>query len=212
MSIEQKVKSDYVSIFKKSDWELFKLGADKYFESAAELKRKDIASEEIILPNLKKKDARLLLRNKRKRLFIGLGCELLIKAFYLKSGFYINSINNKKGLGSNAFKFSELTDADIDTEKTLKFDLMIAGLGELDRKVNERKKGKVDSQLKDALCIAKVFRNKEAHIITKGHKYDRKDYNEIENGIKKMYEIWFSEKLEFKISFEPNQDGIFEIN
>ena len=87
MSLEKKIKSNYTNLFNKSDWKIFKLNADKYFESAALLKKKDFGKEKIILESLKNNDIRLQLRNKRKRLFIGLGSELLIKSFYLKSGF-----------------------------------------------------------------------------------------------------------------------------
>jgi hypothetical protein len=213
MSIEKKIKSDYRSLFKKKDWKIFKLNADKYFESAAKLKKKDFGNTRIILDTLKKKDARLMLRNKRKRLFIGLGSELLIKAFYLKSGFHVNLIPNdkKNGKGSNAFKFSEIPNKDVIPGSTIKFNLLIQGLSELDRKASNKKKGRVDKEIKNALSISKVFRNKEAHISTKGHKYDGKDYDEIEKGIKKMYKSWFDEDLEFQISFEQNEKGKFKI-
>ncbi len=213
MSLEMKLKSDYSSLFQKEDWEVFKLTADKYFELAAKLLKKDFGNEELYLNTFRKEDARLLLRNKTKRLFIGIGSELLLKAYYLKSGFHINKIpeNIKNGKGNNAFKFSEISSSDVDQGDTIGFNHLIQGLNELERKINNIKKAKVDPAIINTLKIAKVFRNKEAHISTLVHQYDPNDYNEIEIGIKKMYEIWFEEELEFQISFAQAQEGRFEI-
>lgn len=211
MSLEQKLKSDFKSVFSLKDWKLFKICADRYFATAATIKKRDINRNEIIFSNKGKKDARLLFRNKRKRLFIGLGCELLIKAYYLKSGFYINKPVNKRGRGKTAFKFTELDSKYIDQETTIKFDDLIKGLAELERKSQNKKRVKIDSEITNSLIIAKIFRNKEAHIITEGHKYNSNDYDEIEKGIIKMYDYWFNENLAFQISFEQNEIGKFKI-
>ncbi|HVU93730.1 MAG TPA: hypothetical protein VHE34_00840 [Puia sp.] len=102
-SIESTIKQQYAKVFKKQDWESFKLIADFYFRKAATLKRKDIDIDETF---------KLLTRNIQKRLYLGIGCELLVKSCYLKNGFTINTpIDIKKGklIKFSAIKVSELS-------------------------------------------------------------------------------------------------------
>ena len=136
---------------------------------------------------------------------------MILKSYYLKNGFYINKQINKRDKGKIAFKFIELDSRDIDQQKTIEFNLLIQGLAELERKIQNKKRVIIDTDIRNSLNIAKVFRNKEAHIITKGHKYNSQDYDEIEKGIIKIYNNWFNEKLDFKISFENNELWEFNI-
>jgi hypothetical protein len=80
-SVETQVKQQFAKLFRREDWELFKRMADHYFRSAAFLHGRDLNVAT---------DLRLLVRNCQKRLFIGIGAELLLKAIYLKSGFCID--------------------------------------------------------------------------------------------------------------------------
>ena len=93
----------------------------------------------------------------------------------------------------------------------MNFNNLIQGLNEVDRKINNKKRGKVEINISNALNIAKVFRNKEAHVSTKWHKFDSNDYDEIEKGVKNMYKLWFNEDLQFQISFEISEKGEFKI-
>src|SRR5260370_636678 len=83
VSVEQELKQQFARVFVVGDWTLFKQMADHYLGTAARLRKKDIE----IAPCLK-----LLVRNCQKRLFIGIGTELLLKAMYLKEGFSINKL------------------------------------------------------------------------------------------------------------------------
>jgi len=69
----------------------------------------------------------------------------------------------------------------------------------------------VQREITEGLKIAKVFRNKEAHVITNSHEYNESDYTKIEKCIIKSYKEWFSEEIDFNISFEKNEKGKFEI-
>lgn len=204
MTTEEKIKSDFVCHFKQSNWTLFKQGADYYLRKAATLKIGDVARSKLILPEVKK-DGRLLFRNVQKRLFIGIACELIIKAYYLKNGFCINKLINKKG---NVFYLEELNSSDVNPKDTITLSNLIQGLNKLEARC---KREKSSSEIKTTLEIGKVFRNKEAHIITVGHKYDPSDYKIIEKGITKLYKEWFEEDLDFKISFEAGEKGKFEL-
>ena len=65
MSLEQSVKSQFERVFLKADWKLFKEMAEASLSEAAFLKRSDFRKIS--------KNRRLLARNSRKRLLIGIG-------------------------------------------------------------------------------------------------------------------------------------------
>jgi len=202
-SIEQRIKSSYNCLFKQSDWILFKEGADNYLKIAALLKKRNINNSKLALSGIKS-DGRLLIRNTHKRLFIGIACELIIKAYYLKNGFCINRVNGTNDI----LLFEEINDLEVNSTETYTLNKFVQGLPQLERKCN---KEKTDKDIITAITIGKVFRNKEAHIITSGHKYSSGDYETIENGISKIYKNWFDEDLDFKISFETGEKGKFEL-
>ena len=79
-SVEQSVKSQFAKIFETADSALFKKMAEANLHEGAAL-----TSDMPIESSLK-----LLARNSRKRLLIGVGVELLLKAIYLKKGYCIN--------------------------------------------------------------------------------------------------------------------------
>src|SRR3954447_16190634 len=81
-SIDQIAKNQFAKVFSTNDWPAFKRMADAYFERSARLRKSDMQG---FPPAL-----RLLARNIEKRLFIGIGAELLLKATYLRHGFVIN--------------------------------------------------------------------------------------------------------------------------
>src|SRR3989304_10460812 len=86
-SIEQEVKQQFARVFTRQDWSLFKRMADYYLRSAVFLRTWDVKPP---------KDLKLLARNCQKRLFIGIGTELLLKAIYLKHGFSINTADRNQ--------------------------------------------------------------------------------------------------------------------
>ena len=63
--------------------------------------------------------------------------------------------------------------------------------------------------VKKGLNIAKVFRNKEGHVVVLWHKPDRQNYTHIENSIIAIYKEGFNETLEFKITFMDGEKSIF---
>jgi hypothetical protein len=92
---EQSINAEYAKIFVASDWHLFKRMAEAQFREAAFLKKKDMHINQVL---------KLLARNSRKRLLIGIGTELLLKAVYLRNGYCINEPESK---GSIAFPFTQ---------------------------------------------------------------------------------------------------------
>ena len=193
-SIEQTVKDQYAKFFTQSDWSAFKRIADYYFETAAHLKTKDIH----VSGRFKR-----LVRNIQKRLFLGIGTELLIKAFYLKNGYGINKPNKGKDI---LYKINSVSVEDYNVRDTYTINFLI----------QEMEGGRVPEFAKDAnilkgFKIAKIFRNKEGHVAVYSHKFDRDNYSDIEQALISFYRLYFNQALAFQVSMEPNEKSAFAI-
>ena len=210
MSTESSIKMEFEKLFQQQDWELFKVGANYYLRTAAYLKINDIELTEIEKTAVFCKDNRLLFRNIQKRLWIGIAGELLIKAHFLKSGCLINK-STDKDLNKVAFhKIGSIQSDYLKLDDTFSFDQLISALSQLEKERLKSKNHTVPLEIMEGLRIAKVFRNKEAHIITDTHDYNENDYGKIEKCMKRIYNDWFDENLEFQISFSKNETAIFE--
>jgi len=201
--LEDEINKQYGKFFTEKDGEIFKIVAEYYLKKAATLKKADVNN---------KKHA-LLLRNIQKRLFIGIGCELLLKSLFLSKGYCINKHKREdivRVLGDPPFLIEAIEKnqkrQEFDENKTYKFKTLINWLP----RVLSPQGGSLD-KIKKAFEIAKAFRNKEAHIATYSHEYDSQNYSDIENGLIEFYKIAFKQNLKIRISFEPNEKGVFYI-
>lgn len=195
VSLEQEIKSQFSKLFKETDWKSFKTSADYYFKLAAKLKNYDIETDE---------NNKLRIRNARKRLYLGVATELLIKAVYLKKGFNINKVKRD----TKKIEFPKLiTNIDItyELDKTNTYTLgdIIDHFNKIESSIN--------TKIKRGLIICKVFRNKEGHISVLKQKYDPQNYRDIEFSIIEIYKICFNQTLTFRISMESNESGVFSI-
>lgn len=194
ISIEKEIKNQYAKVFKKKDWESFKLIAEYYLTKAATLKRKDIE----VTDNFK-----LLLRNIQKRLFLGIGCELLVKACYLKHGYVINKPKDKsKGM---FIKASDIKVSELDAENTFTLSPLIDNLKKVISFTDW-------TTIERGFKILKVFRNKEGLVAVLWHKYKAQNYRDIESAMTLFYKEVFGEDIEFNIFIEETDKGVFKIN
>lgn len=201
MSLESDIKSQYSKFFTEDDHHVFKLMAEYYLQKAATLKTKDIDGNERF---------KLLLRNVQIRLFIGIGCELLLKSFFLYSGYCINSPNRGYQNQSNPpYIIKDIPVERFDIDETFSFNQLIDQLH--GTYLFEKSTPDEQAKIVKALKIAKVFRNKEGHVVTLWHEYDSKNYSDIESGLVIFYKLAFSQKLEIRFSFEKNEIGKFTI-
>jgi hypothetical protein len=196
-SIENQIKNQYVKFFKEADWEIFKEMADYYLQSAVYLKKKDIQYIQ----------KTLLVRNIQKRLFIGLGCELLIKSLFLKKGYCINKPKNSND--RPPFRIDEINMEDFNEQETYTFNQLIDFLS----RIPDFSRGSDEDRKKVilGLKIAKVFRNKEGHVIVPYHTFDASNYTYIENALVVIYKKVFHKQLRIRFSVEHGEEGIFEI-
>jgi hypothetical protein len=201
MSIESDVKQQYAKFFTRSDSSVFKLMAEYYLRKAAILKTKDIDSDEIY---------KLLLRNVQKRLFIGIGCELLLKSFFLLNDYCINiPVRGYAPQGNPPYSIKTVQRDKFDIGDTLTFNKLIEHLPRVTFFSNCASDDK-EKMLK-AFKIAKVFRNKEGHVATLWHNFDSTNYSDVENALVLFYKMAFSQVLEVQFSFEQNEKGKFII-
>ncbi len=196
-SIERTIKDQYAKFFKKKDWCIFKESADYYIETAAKIMKKDI--------EYSAENSKLLRRNVIKRLFIGIGCELLLKAIYLKNGFCINKQKHKLEC-SYPFEIVNINKNDFEDDVTLSFNQLIAKLFTVENF------GEDKNIIEKGLKISKVFRNKEGHIVVYWHNYDSQNYRDVEKSLICIYKKSFNEVLELTFSVSDGEKAIFNIN
>lgn len=195
-SLEQSVKEQFAKVFESKDWKIFKEVAEVNLGEAAVLKKSSFSTVA--------KGRKLLIRNIRKRLLIGIGAELLVKAVYLKSGYCINKPRDKKAGSKVPIKLEGVALGDLDPNDTFKFSVLIDQLKTLPETL---KQGVVSK----GLNIAKVYRNKEGHVVTHKHKFDRESYAAIEAAIVEIYAAIFRQELKIKFSLQPNEKGIWQV-
>lgn len=188
MSIEKATKQQFARVFTRDDWPHFKTAADAILHEATTVTARSFRRFGRTAPS---KPELLRRRNARIRLLLGVGVELLLKAWWLKRGETIN-----KSLP-----------AGLDPSNTLQLNDLIAKLEEA---VKENRVG-VDDQVLDGLKIAKVLRNKEAHIVTDGHRFVEAEYELIERAVVAVYATGFGETLSFSIGLKRKAPRIFAI-
>ena len=65
--------------------------------------------------------------------------------------------------------------------------------------------------IEKGLKIMKVFRNKEGHVAAMWHKFNDRNYRDIEKTIILLYKEAFNEDLVFTIAMAPEDKGQFKI-
>jgi hypothetical protein len=198
-SVEQTVKNQFARVFVQSDWKLFKVMGEFHLQRAANLKKADMQH----VPDV----WRLLARNAQKRLFIGIGSELVLKALYLKHGFAINKpVNNHSGL---KFPFSstkaQAAGITLKPDETYTLSDLIENLSKVP---GIGKLGIIDRGLR----IAKVFRNKEGHVVLLTHAFDPQNYRDVERALVEIFSLGFKETLSVRFAVARNEKAIWVVN
>ena len=188
-SLDQSVKTQFAKIFVPSDWRLFKDIAEINFSEAAFLKKSsfNVAS-----------NMRLLVRNSRKRLLIGIGAEFLVKAIYLKTGYCINKPQDPRATVKLPFTLVDAAECPLKAHDTFTLDQLSGHFKQIIQLTNPR-------VVMDGLSIARIFRNKEGHVVTRKHKFDPSSYRTIEAALVEIYANAFQKQLKVRFSLEDNE-------
>ena len=198
MDTVTEIRHQYARVLEPAEWKQFKSVAEYYFETAAKLKKQDIDSIETM---------KLLLRNSQKRLFLGIGCELLLKSIYLKNGYCINKIKNAENIPNlPTNKYSSLRLEHVDANNTFTLSILIDHLKNILDLSREK-----TQLIERGLRIGMVFRNKEGHVSFPAHAYEPQNYRDVESSIASLYDCVYEEELLFRVSMEANEIHSFEI-
>ena len=198
-SIDQTAKTQFAKVFTTAHWSDFKQMADKYFERSARLRKTDMLAF--------RQNTRLLARNIEKRLFIGIGTELLLKALYLKYGFVINrAVKGTAGVPPFPFTPAQATVAGVPLEPGETY-----MLNDLIQCLHKVPAISALGPLEPGLRIAKVFRNKEGHVVVRGHKFNPQEYREVEKALVGIYARGFGQTLKVTISMGLNEKAAWKL-
>ncbi|MGC1372073.1 MAG: hypothetical protein WA824_08045, partial [Candidatus Sulfotelmatobacter sp.] len=152
---------------------------------------------------------RLLARNCQKRLFIGIAGELLLKAVYLHAGFCINKPADPNGTSLKL----PFTPAQWQSSGELLSEDESFTLGQvIDHIKDVVPLGGDQAAVLEGLNVAKVYRNKEGHIVARKHDYLPSDYRKIESALTLLYRHSFDEVLELHFSIAANEKAVFRIS
>lgn len=193
--LEHATKAQFAKVFAVDDWPLFKEVAEFNFAEAATLKKSAFSH----VPDQRK----LLMRNVRKRLLIGIGTELLVKAIYLKRGYGINRAKDKDG-PKPPYRLTEVDLPDLNPNDTFTLGTLLDHL----KTVVQFEQPKV---VTEGLTIARILRNKEGHVVTKSHGYDPTTYERVAAALVHVYSTVFAQDLEVTFSVGWGQKGIWDV-
>lgn len=195
-NVEQTIKQQFSREHTKSDWPLFKRMAEFYLRRAVFLKTAHCPVES---------ELKLLVRNSLKRLFIGIGVELLLKAVYLKHGYQINKLQTPRpNAPAFPFTFQQVQGVPLVPDQTYMLNDLIEKLGSV------LPAGVGDGILR-GLRIAKVFRNKEGHTVLPRHQFVPSNYRDIEASLTIVYERAFGETLRARFSVAEGEVGLWKV-
>ncbi|WP_180700937.1 hypothetical protein, partial [Vibrio parahaemolyticus] len=194
--VVNEVKAQFARVLSSSDWEHFLEVADYHFEEAATLKNQDIRYA----------SKKLLIRNSMKRLHLGIGVELALKAAFLKQGICINKFtgrNPPQGYENSPIHRFENLDMTLVTPNDT------FTLGSLIDKYAQIMEVEVNQEFTDGLRIAMTFRNKEGHTSFPKHEFQPENYRLIESAVRRLYLEAFGHNLEFLIGMTAQERGVF---
>jgi len=120
----------------------------------------------------------LSFKNRCSKIFLGIASELILKAAYLKLGYFINQHKDKKKKHI-LFKVDEIKDEDL-SMKTHSFGFLIRELNSVLPKHNFD----FDKDIRKGLEIARIWRNINAHTITSRDIWHGDDHINIEKSLK----------------------------
>lgn len=195
-TIEESIKSQFAKVFTYDDWRLFKKMAEANLSEAAKLLKVDMPVEKAL---------QLLARNSRKRLLIGIGVELLLKAIYLKNGYVINRPPQGSQL-KFPFLAKDVKGVQLADDKTFMLNDLIEKLSMIVVSLQNK------SATLTGLKIAKVFRNKEGHGVTSTHQFDPTNYTDIASSLVELYRDAFDERLVVQFSLAPDEPPVWKVS
>lgn len=126
-----------------------------------------------------------------------------MKALYLKRGYVINKPSDRKQWKA-PLTLNEGARVPLERADTFTLSELIDWLGKVIVLTN---KETIDRGLR----TAKVFRNKEAHVVTATHAFKVSSYRHIELALRELYQQAFNESLSVRFSLGPTDRPVWPI-
>lgn len=183
----ESVERLYCKVYGKEDYKLFKKNAEKFFSLFREYSSTNKTT------SLTKKGLKKFIRDELiSRIFLGIGCELLVKSVYLKKGYLINRVLNKPENKVFPYRMKVITIENIDSGNTEFFRKLNSNLHKLMPK--RVKLHDYNRLIKKGLEIARIWRNKDTHI---GGGYHRQsmEIHDIGNAVHNIYFIFYRSRF-----------------
>ena len=182
----ESLEKRYYKIYNEEDYVLFKRNAERFFDLF-----KEFGGPKVV--NINKKGLKKFLTDELiSRIFLGIGCELIVKSVYLKRRYLINQVSNlsKNKKLSFPYPIKDVPKDSIITE--------VYGFKKLNSNLYKLVPEKVDYKtynrlVRKGLEIARVWRNKEAHF-GGGYHTESMEIYDIRNSLSNVYKIFFNEE------------------
>ena len=192
-SIEAIVKDQYTRFYTLDDSVAFKTTAEYFLRQATRSKKKELKAE----------SKQAWLRGMQKRLLIGIGCELLLKSYFLMSGFCINkpilAIATKP-----PYRIQDINLSDFDFSATYSMYNLLEQLPKIGRFNNHNK-------IMRGFRIARVFRDNEGHAPVYWHMFNPQNYRDIESALTSFYPEAFSQSFKIQFAIQKGEKSIFDV-
>ena len=195
-NVINEIHSQYTCLLMPDDWLAFRQLAEYHFKIAAKLHKAD----------LELADAPKSMLHSVKRLHIGVGFELILKAAYLKNGKCINVFN--RGIEHpHKAPIHDMANMDktiLNAKETYSLSLLIQNYSATFNRL-------ADKRFADGLRVAYLFRSKEGRIACPEQDYNDELYQLVSDAIIKLYQDAFDIELDFQIAIKRKDKGVFKV-
>lgn len=170
-------------LFKQEDWREVKKSGEKFLKYAYKYKPKIIN-----LSNRSEREEKFF-RELLYRILMGIGCELIVKAVYLKEGYIINRYKIKKS--RFPAKLGSMPDKKLNPFITFDINILISCFHTFFPKID---KMLYNRWISKGLQIARIWRNKDIHNGGRYHMETGMDVFDIETSLIAIYDHIFNDK------------------
>ncbi|MDO8511421.1 MAG: hypothetical protein Q7S55_04620 [Nanoarchaeota archaeon] len=184
------LKERFSKVYLQKDYPLFKKNADRFLDFFRALQSKDVI-------DLDKNFDGYINDGLKSRVFLGIAVELILKAAYLKNGYLINSVKDKKednfpkGI-SKPYKINEVPDKNIKLKNTVSLSYLLDNLHLFFKEIDYKE---YITYVKKGIEIAKIWRDKEMHVGGGYHLENGNDIIDVGRSLFNIYKIIFNEDL-----------------
>ncbi|MBI4448356.1 hypothetical protein HY643_05235 [Candidatus Woesearchaeota archaeon] len=191
----------FVTMFEKKfeigiikDYRPLKLNGEQFLKEAYSLNPWGALGKLDLLKECPKKGNpnSFFLKDKEYRILLGIGVELIAKAALVKEGYVINSYEDRRHI-KHLEKFEKVNEKDLSKRYTHKFSFLIENMKEALFQ-NNLSDDEFNTYIRKGIEIARIWRNKEAHLNCGGHTEQYGEDESIKTALINVYIRIFDEE------------------